>query len=263
MNILGEIVENKRLEVEGKRNSHPIELLKQSEFYAKQTISLSQHLLDDSKSGIIAEIKRKSPSKGVLNENVNLEEVSTGYVKSGASAISVLTDHKYFGGSNEDLGTVRKFNDCPILRKDFIIDAYQIHEAKSIGADAILLMASVLTKDEIIEFTKLARSLGLEILLEFHTIEELEKLDDDLDVIVGINSRDLKTLSVDVNHFEVMIDLIPKHFVKIAESGLGSVENVMKAKDLGYNGFLIGTAFMSQPNPAKAIQELTQNLKEN
>ena len=201
MNILDQIIEHKKKEVEERQGLYPIKFLEQSIFFNSPAVSLKKYIQRKDKSGIIAEIKRKSPSKGVINSNVSVERTSIGYMQAGASALSILTDKHFFGGSNEDLTTARKYNFCPILRKDFTIDEYQIVEAKSIGADAILLIAAALSVAKLKELAQFAKSLGLEILLEVHNKLELESnLNADVDLI-GVNNRDLKTfnLSLDIS----------------------------------------------------------------
>jgi indole-3-glycerol phosphate synthase len=212
------------------------------------------------KSGIIAEIKKQSPSKGIINKYVNIEKTSIGYIQAGASAISVLTDKTFFGGCNQDLLTARKFNFCPILRKEFIINEYQIIEAKSIGADAILLIAACLTKNEIRSFTNLATSLGLEVLLELHDETEIEKITDKINII-GINNRNLKTLKIDLSTSFYLADKLPKEKTKVAESGIEIIESILKLKEIGYSGFLIGSYFMKHPEPSLACKEFITSLQ--
>lgn len=259
MNTLEKIVSHKRKEVEERKSLYPIPLLEKSVYFNSQTVSLSKYLKREDKNGIIAEIKRHSPSKGYLNKYVNVERTSIGYMQAGASALSVLTDSEYFKGTSEDLTTARKFNFCPILRKDFIIDEYQIIEAKSIGADAILLIAAILTKSEIRKFTDKAHALNLEVLLEIHSEEELEKLHDGVDV-VGVNNRNLKTLHIDINTSFHLADLIPSKYLKISESGIENPETIQKLKEAGYNGFLIGSHFMKHPRPELACKEFINSL---
>jgi indole-3-glycerol phosphate synthase len=193
MNILDQITEHKRKEVDQAKSLYPVKLLEQSIFFSSPTVSLKKYVQRDDKTGIIAEFKRRSPSKGVINAYASVERTTIGYMQAGASALSVLTDKQFFGGSNDDLKTVRKFNFCPILRKDFTIDEYQIVEAKSIGADAILLIAAILKPNEVKSLTRFAHSFGLEVLLEVHDEEELRSnLDSGADLI-GVNNRNLKT----------------------------------------------------------------------
>jgi len=225
MNILDKIVIHKYKEITDRKSLYTVELLEQSIFFNSETFSMKKFITHKDKTGIIAEFKRKSPSKGVINGAADVEAVTSGYVKAGVSALSVLTDIEFFGGSNQDLSIARKFNFCPILRKDFIIDEYQILEAKSIGADAILLIASILDKEKVKLLAGFAQSLQLEVLLEVHNENELEVLNETID-LVGVNNRNLKDFSVDINTSIQLSELIPKDFIKISESG----ENFMKTE---------------------------------
>jgi indole-3-glycerol phosphate synthase len=259
MNILQKIIEHKRTEVQERASLYPIKLLERSEYFNSTPVSLKKYLLRKDKSGIIAEIKKQSPSMGIINKYVNIEKTSIGYMQAGASALSVLTDKAFFGGSYEDLITARKFNFCPILRKDFIINEYQIIESKSIGADAILLIAVVLSKEEIIKFTDLAHSLGMEVLLEVHGPNELDKAYYKVDMI-GVNNRNLNTMKIDIQQSILMSELLPKDIIKISESGIDSVDSILKLKQYGYQGFLMGTNFMKQPQPHLACKEFIKEL---
>lgn len=261
VNILDQIIEYKRTEVEEQKLRVPLTLLEQSSSFSLPVISLKASLLRPDKTGIIAEIKRKSPSKGVINANVSIERTSVGYVEAGASALSILTDMKFFGGSNEDLITARKFNSCPILRKEFVIDPYQIVEAKSIGADAILLIAAVLSPKEIVSFTELAHSLGLEVLLEVHDETELKNnVTAGVDVI-GVNNRDLKTFSLSIETSKRLASLIPSDVIKISESGIESIEAIIELKTFGFSGFLMGQLFMQNSRPEHSAIEFMNELK--
>lgn len=259
MNTLDKILSNKKMEVDERKSLYPIPLLKRSVYCNSQTVSLAKYLKRDDKNGIIAEIKRHSPSQGYLNKYLNVERTSVGYMQAGASALSVLTDAEFFKGTSEDLSTARKFNFCPILRKDFIIDEYQIEESRSIGADAILLIAAVLSKGEIEKFTELAHSLGLEVLLEIHGEEELEKIYDRVD-IVGVNNRNLKTLQIDINTSFRLSELIPSKFLKVSESGIEDPETIQRLREVGYGGFLIGSHFMKHPRPEYACKDFIDIL---
>jgi indole-3-glycerol phosphate synthase len=201
-----------------------------------------------------------SPSKGMINEFADVEKVTIGYMQAGASALSILTDEKYFGGSSKDLITARKFNFCPILRKDFIIDEYQIIEAKSIGADAILLIASVLSIKDVLQLSDFAKSLGLEVLLELHDESELDRITQHID-LVGTNSRNLKDFSVDINQSIILAGKIPNSFVKVAESGIGDTNTMLYLKKNGFNGFLIGEKFMQSTRPELACRDFITDYK--
>ena len=254
MTILDKIIENKRKEVSLLAESTSVKSLENSEFFKRDIISLSKSLLNSNNSGIIAEFKRKSPSKGVLNSYSSVKEVTSGYFREGASGISVITDYQFFGGTNIDISSIREKSQFPILRKDFIIDEYQIIESKSIGADVILMIAAVLGKKEILNFSGLARSLGLEVLLEIHEYEELDKVNQHINII-GVNNRNLKTFEVKTDVSEVLAEKIPDEFLKISESGISSIQVLKKLRLCGYNGFLIGEKFMSSPDPVKAFAE--------
>jgi indole-3-glycerol phosphate synthase len=248
MNILNQIVLDKRTQVKRDKELFSVPYLENSLYFNSPCVSLTHYILNPSKSGIITEIKKASPALGLINSTINIEELSIGYMQAGASALSVLTDKKFFGGSNEDLTEARKFNYCPILRKDFIIDEYQIIEAKSIGADCILLIAAILTKEEVKRFSELAKSLGLQIIFEVHQVEELDKINSLIDV-VGVNNRNLETMKIDIINSFNMIDKIPSQFIKISESGLETPEQLVELNNVGYHGFLIGSVFMKYPSP--------------
>jgi len=261
MDILSEIVAHKRKEVAALKELYPIKLLEKSTYFEGKPVSLKKYIRREDKSGVIAEIKRKSPSKGMINEHVSVERTSVGYMQAGASGLSVLTDKDYFGGSSEDLKVARSFNFCPILRKDFMVDEYQVIEAKSIGADVILLIAAVLSKEEIEHLASVAKNLGLEILLEVHNEEELEaSLTDKVDLL-GVNNRNLKTFVTDIQTSIDLVDKIPNDFVKVTESGLHSPQVVNELKGYGYEGFLIGETFMKSGRPGKAAKEFISQLK--
>lgn len=262
MNILDEIIQHKRLEVEERRGLYPVKLLEQSIYFQSPVVSLKKYVQREDKSGIIAEIKRKSPSKGDINPYVSVERTSIGYMQAGASALSILTDKKFFGGANEDLMLARKFNFCPILRKDFVVDQYQIIEAKSIGADAILLIAAALDPKEISSLAKFARSLQLEILLEVHNEKELQdNLDAEVDLI-GVNNRDLKSFITDIAISKRLAGMIPDHVVKVSESGIENTETILELKKYGYQGFLMGQNFMQHSRPEKACKDFIDELNE-
>jgi indole-3-glycerol phosphate synthase len=259
MTILDQIINHKRKEVAEKIATRPIKSLEQSIYFSSPCVSLKEYILREDKSGIIAEFKRKSPSKGMINEYADVEKISIGYMQAGASALSVLTDQHFFGGKNEDLSVARKFNFCPILRKDFIVNEYQIIEAKSIGADAILLIAGVLTREEIKQFSTLAHQLGLEVLLEIHDTSELEKYDAEIS-LVGINNRDLNTFEVDLNHSISLSQQLPVETIKIAESGINNFQNIQLLKSHGFDGFLIGEHFMKTANPELTCKKFIERL---
>jgi indole-3-glycerol phosphate synthase len=261
MTILEEILIHKKQEVAARKDANPAKSLERSVYFGAPIISMKMHLLQPDKSGIIAEIKRKSPSKGVINPNVSVEGISMGYVRAGASAISVLTDNKFFGGSNEDLIMVRRLNSCPILRKDFVIDEYQIVEAKSIGTDAILLIAAALEPAILKGLCKFAHSLGLEVLLEVHNEVELNNNVDAGADLIGVNNRNLKTFELDVNISKALAEKIPNSVVKVSESGIENPGVIRDLKKYGFRGFLIGQTFMQSGEPGKAAMDFISELK--
>ena len=228
--------------------------------FEKQTFSLKERL-ELSRHGIIAEHKRKSPSKSIINDNIKLKNVIKGYNKANVCGISVLTDHTYFGGSLKDLQEARTMTSIPILRKEFIIDEYQIIEAKANGADIILLIAACLNETEIKKLSELAKSIGLEVLIEIHNEKELEKcLIQSIDII-GVNNRNLKTFEVDLKTSINLSGLIPKEFTKISESGISSSIEINKLREYGYKGFLIGETFMKKKNPGSEVLDLISKIK--
>lgn len=259
MDILQKIKKHKEAEVAQRRSIYPLQLLKGSLYYDSAVVSLSHYIQRKDKSGVIAEYKKKSPSEGYINQYADVEEISIGYMQAGASALSILTDETFFGGSADDLKLARTFNYCPILRKDFIVDEYQIHEAKSIGADAILLIAEILTAEQIVQFTDVAHNLGLEVLMEIHSESELEKYTEGIDVL-GVNNRNLKNFEVDIQHSVDMVDKLPSDVVKISESGIRDVADMLRLAEAGYEGFLIGTQFMKTSHPAQACRIMLEDF---
>ncbi len=260
MTILDKIIEYKKREVEEAKKRVSVKELMYYRHFDKMMPSLKDYLLNPDKSGIIAEHKRRSPSKGIINDKVNVIDVVKGYENAGVSAVSVLTDSEFFGGSKEDLTTARDTISIPILRKDFIIDPYQIYEAKAIGASAILLIASVLTPDETKELGSLASYLGMEILMEFHDEKELNRMNSYVDV-AGINNRNLNTFEVDLNKSVELADKLPTYIPKVAESGISSVEDLKFLRSKGFSGFLIGESFMKNEDPGKACENFSLNLQ--
>jgi indole-3-glycerol phosphate synthase len=259
MTILEEIINHKRQEIAKLVETKPVRKLEKSKFFRRITLPLTDFILNTDKTGIIAEFKRKSPSRGIINSQVSIEEVTTGYFRSGASGLSVLTDRKFFGGSAADLTRTRELNPIPILRKDFVIDEYQLIEAKAIGADAILLIAAALSKDQTRELARFARSLHLQVLLEVHEAAELDHLNEFIN-IVGVNNRDLKTFAVDTERSVQLAGEIPTGFLKISESGITSPLTIKRLRGCGYQGFLIGENFMCMPEPALAFAEFVKRL---
>lgn len=260
MNILEKIVATKKQEIAFSKSKNPISNLEKSDFFDRQTVSLKSNILKPESTGIIAEFKRKSPSKGIINDSVNVGDVVVQYEMAGVAGSSVLTDNEYFGGSNEDLISARKKVAIPLLRKDFMVDDYQFFEAKSWGADVVLLIASILSPKEVLHFTKLAKSLRLEVLLELHDETELAHVNELVDM-VGINNRNLKTFEVDIEQSIRMANKLGSQFVKIAESGISNIDTLKQFRESGFNGFLIGEQFMKTNNPGLACENFIAELR--
>lgn len=261
MTILEKIIATKQKEVAYNKSVKPIKLLEQSIYFETPKVSMKEYLLRMDNVGIIAEIKRKSPSTGELKSNVNIEELSIGYMQSGATALSILTDHSYFGGSGSDLTEARKYNYCPILQKDFIIDEYQLIEAKSLGADCILLIAANLSPARCKDLSSFAQKIGLEVLMEVHNQSEIEThINPFLDVI-GVNNRNLHDFTTDIKTSMVLSEFIPDGFVKISESGITEAEQIIQLKEYGYRGFLIGGHFMKKAEPVSACRKLIADVQ--
>jgi indole-3-glycerol phosphate synthase len=258
MNILETIIEHKKIEVAERKKVIPQQVLMETQQFNKKCFSLIESLTREGSTGIIAEFKRKSPSKGFINEHADVYEVTTGYTQAGSACLSVLTDTIFFGGSTADLVAAR-VNNIPILRKDFIIDNYQIAEAKAMGADVILLIAACLTPNEVKSLAKYAVSNGLEVLLELHDEAELAHICDET-ILVGINNRNLKDFKVDIDASLRMAKLISNDKIKIAESGISDVSMIHTFKNAGFKGFLIGEMFMKEANPALAFNNFVQNI---
>ena len=257
MSILKEIITNKVKEVDYLKQNNSIKNLEKSIFFSKKTFSLKHSLKD--KSGIISEFKRKSPSISDINLNAEVLQVAKGYELANSSAISILTDNLFFGGENLDLVSVRNQINIPILRKDFIIDEYQIIESKSLGADVILLIASCLSKKKIKYLSNFAKSINLEVILEVHSKDELSNLCDTIDVI-GVNNRNLKKFKTDINISVNLATLIPNSFMKISESGISSHNEIKILKKHGYDGFLIGESFMREKDPVLACENFISKI---
>lgn len=262
MTVLKDIISNKFKEVEQAKKQTTIAMLEETRFYSRKVNSLVEALRDQNSTGIIAEFKRKSPSKGNINLIFQVEEVTKYYFSSGAAGLSVLTDFVFFGGTQEDLQIARETNPtAPILRKDFIIDEYQVYETKSWGADVILLIAAALSPEQIQLFSKLAHSLGLEVLLEVHNLQELENSPLSYVDIIGVNNRGLKIMSEkNVSPSYQLIKHIPNHILKISESLISEPSTVRDLKQVGFNGFLIGEAFMKTSNPGVALKNFLTDL---
>ncbi|MDR1762134.1 MAG: indole-3-glycerol phosphate synthase TrpC [Bacteroidales bacterium] len=258
MTILDKIIAEKKIEVAERKQLLSISDLEKTAAFNRKCLSLKQSLLQ-STSGIIAEFKRKSPSKGWIHANADVKTITSEYSQNGASGISILTDFPYFGGTPDDLISARANIACPVLRKDFIIDEYQLFEAKSYGADVILLIAAALTIEECKNIAQKAQQLGLETLLEIHNAEELRYINEYI-TLVGVNNRNLKTFEVSTDISVELSQLIPDEFVKISESGISNVQTVRELQQIGYKGFLMGENFMKEENPAEALRRFITEI---
>lgn len=257
-NILSEIIAKKRLEIASLKELKPLKIL-ESEIENKENLYSLKKSLELSQTGIIAEFKRRSPSKGWIFESAKLAEIVPAYVKNGASAVSVLTDCDFFGGSSSDLKEARTLVRAPLLRKDFTVDEYQIFEAKLFGANAILLIASALSIEDAKNFARLAKDLNLDVLLEIHNERELAHINEFVD-IVGINNRDLNTFETKVKTSFDLGGKIPSDFLKISESGISNADIVKELRQAGFKGFLMGEAFMKTEDPAAALSNFINGL---
>jgi indole-3-glycerol phosphate synthase len=257
--ILRTIVEQKHKEVALLKLKVSIDDLKKQTLYNRTCYSAKAAILDDKKTGIISEFKRQSPKKGAINVDANIQTVVESYQEANVSVISVLTDQVFFGAHNDDFDKARKHLKMPLLRKDFLIDPYQIYQSKAMGADLILLIAAILTPNEVESMSRIAKDLGLEILLEIHNEKELNHINPLID-LVGINNRNLKDFSVDLNHSIKLSEQIPNTFVKVAESGIQGKSDIRFLKLNGFQAFLIGEYFMKHDNPGEVCSELTHKL---
>jgi len=255
-NILREIIEHKHHEVAERKELHPVKLLERSIYFESQPVSLRRYLTRPDKVGIIAEIKRRSPSKGEINSHISVEHLSLGYMQAGASALSILTDTKYFGGKNDDLSVGWKFNFCPILRKDFMVDPYQVAEARALGADCILIIMAEVDDGLAGELAAAARHYGMDAIVEVHDAAELERaleLDAEL---VGINNRNLKTFEVSLSTTERLAPFVPRERIVVGESGINSPADLARLERVGVRTFLVGESLMRQPDVTAATRAL-------
>lgn len=260
-NILDRIVERKREELVLAERQAPIGMLKDREAYHLPTVSAVQRIRNGRQPAVITEFKRRSPSKGWIREGAAVADIVTGYCMHQAAAVSVLTDKDFFGGSLQDLETAAGMVDCPLLRKDFTIHPYQLHEAKAYGADLVLLIAAILSPSQVQELAEEAQSIGLEVLLELHAEDELGHVCNAVNM-VGINNRNLKNFEVNLDHSIQMAGALPAHKLRIAESGIHSAEAAVYLSQHGFDGFLIGEYFMKQPDPAIAFAEFVTQFNQ-
>lgn len=256
--ILSKIASWKKSETIIRKKNAPLESLMDTELYYSSCYGLSARLMESTKPQIIAEFKRKSPSKGIIREPADPASITQAYQNAGASAISVLTDENFFGAQKEDFSQARSNVSLPLLRKDFIIDSYQVHESKSIGADIILLIAAILSPDEVFQLGSIAHELGMEVLLELHSQEEFDRICEPIDII-GINNRNLKTFEVNLDNSKSLVQILPKEYPAIAESGISDPATVKHLFQNGFKGFLIGESFMKTIKPGQSCLEMVKS----
>jgi indole-3-glycerol phosphate synthase len=254
--ILNKIIENKRVEVERAKKSKPIDFLKSELQNLEKTKGFYESISPDGSTKVIAEIKCASPSKGVLRQDFNPVEISISYARGGASAISVLTDSRFFKGSLNHLRDVRSSVEIPLLRKDFIIDPYQVYESRFYGADAILLIVAALGSTILKKLLELGHSLDMDAIVEIHDEAELDKAIQAGSKIIGINNRDLKTFDVSLETSLKLCKLIPKDKIIVSESGIRSSADIKRLKSEGVNVLLIGERFMRAPEPGEELRKL-------
>jgi len=257
--ILRIIVEQKHKEVELLQSQYSIADLKQQKNFQRQCYSASAAITCENSSGIISEFKRRSPKKGPINAHADIKTVVESYQEANASIVSVLSDKHFFGAHDTDFEKARKYLNIPLLRKDFLVHPYQVYQSKAMGADLILLIAAILTPEEVERMSQIAKDLGMEVLLEIHDESELKHISPLVD-LVGINNRNLKDFSVDLKHSIKLSEHIPDRFIKVAESGITGEEDIRFLKTNGFQAFLIGEYFMKHEEPGKACSELIQNL---
>lgn len=261
MDILKKIIEAKKQDLQFLKQEKPVAVLEKMPAFLRPVVSLAERFRKGESSGIIAEFKRRSPSKGIINDKASVSEVVSAYQQFGAAAVSVLTDNDFFGGSSEDLIEARAVLQIPLLRKEFIVDEYQVIEAKAMGADIILLIAACLSPGEVKHLSKTATILGMEVLLELHDEEELNHICEDT-LHIGINNRNLSSFAVDIERSLLMAEKIPAGKFRIAESGISRPEQVGVFSKKGFDGFLIGENFMKEENPGEAFRNFVGQIKE-
>lgn len=259
--VLSEIVAHKRIEVERQKELVPLsEIEKQLSQNRDIVFHSLKGSLERSKTGIISEFKRRSPSKGWLHQDADVNAITKEYEIAGASALSVLTDEKYFGGTITDLRTAVNNVQIPVMRKEFVVDEYQIYEAKLAGASAILLIAAAITLDESKRFTELAQQLKLDVLLELHDEKEADYITP-LNNLIGVNNRNLGSFVTDLQKSFRMAELLPKEAVWVSESGISDANTVKELRDAGYKGFLIGEYFMKSGSPGESLSRFIQQIE--
>ncbi|MDP2302438.1 MAG: indole-3-glycerol phosphate synthase TrpC [Ignavibacteria bacterium] len=259
MNILEQIIEVKKAEVLELQRDEAKKRFVDSEIYAKKCNDFRSAISLPNKLSLIAEVKKGSPSKGIIRNDFNHIEIADIYNHCNINAISVLTDKKFFFGDISYLEEISKTTNVPLLRKDFIIDEIQIHQAKAFGADAVLLICEILKKEKISEFTEIAYSLGLSVLLELHSEDQLSKINFDRNKIIGINNRNLKSFHTSLDTTENIKGLLPHNIITVSESGISTKEDIIRMKNLGINAVLVGEFFMRSENIKESVNSFMEN----
>jgi indole-3-glycerol phosphate synthase len=261
--ILDKIAAHKKDEIQKSKKRHPQEVLEKRIAGLNATRNFKAALTHEDRIALIAEIKKASPSAGILRDDFDAMKIAQTYEKEGADAISILTDEAFFQGSLVTLSLIKEMSSLPLLRKDFIIDPYQIYEARAFGADAILLIVSLVAPDTLRSYLKIAQSLGLAALVEVHTEEELHIAVDAGTDIIGINNRTLHTFAVDMENTLQLLPKLPKNVLCVSESGINNADDIKKLRRIGVDAVLVGTAFMKAKNIAEKIRELRSAIEEN
>ncbi len=256
MNILDRIIVVKKEEVKKLKKNFSVDVYSQSEFYNEPCLPFSEALSKEGKISIIAEIKKASPSKGIISPNFDYEDIANIYMDADVDAISILTDEMFFQGSIEYLNSIAFVKTVPLLRKDFIIDEIQIHQAKAYGADAILLISEVLDAAQIRDFTQIAKELDLSVLLELHSPQMLDKIDQSINTILGVNNRNLEDFSVDLGTTETIKKHLNKDVIVVSESGIGSQDDIQKLQQTGVEAILVGETFIKSNDMYATIKQM-------
>jgi indole-3-glycerol phosphate synthase len=261
LNILEQILEVKRKEVALLKQNRTVKEYDDSSLFYKPTLSLINSINNNPDISIIAEVKKASPSKGVFLQNFDHLDIAVEYFKNGADAISVITDEQFFQGSIDFLNDIALIKNKPLLRKDFIIDDTQIFQARENGADAVLLICEVLTKESIRKLTKTAQMLGMEVLLELHSIDQISKIDFSLNKLIGVNNRDLTTFITDLKTTEQIRKELPDDIILVSESGISSKDDIKRVKDAGCDAVLAGERFIRSSSIGGALKEMKEWCK--
>ncbi len=258
MNILEKILEVKKEEILHLRKRYKLNSFSNMEFFEEKSLSFKNEITKDSDISIIAEIKKASPSKGIIQEDFNHMKIAEEYLENGVNAISILTDKKFFSGSIKLLSDIAKIKSVPLLRKDFIIDEYQVYEAKASGADIILLICEALSGNQINALSNAAYEIGLEVLLELHSESQLNKIDFKLNPVIGVNNRNLEDFSVSLETTAKLSEMIPAETILVSESGINKKEDIEFLKQINTDAVLVGEHLMKFKNTGEGVKQLKE-----